>query len=277
MEIIQAIIYGIIQGLTEFIPISSTAHIRVIPALLGWKDPGAAYTAVIQIGTLIATLIYFCSDISHMINSVINSVRQKNFKDYYTRLSIMIIIGTIPISVFGLLFKKVIESEARGLYVVASSLIVLAVILYIAEKVSVKQKEITDISYKDGFLIGLAQVLALIPGSSRSGVTITAGLFCGLKRDVTARFSFLLSIPAVLLSGLFELYSEWDALLKANAFGLIIATIVSAVVGYMAIAFLISYLKTKSNLLFIIYRIAIGIIILVLLYIGILNNYTGLN
>lgn len=277
MEIIQAIIYGIIQGLTEFIPISSTAHIRVIPALLGWKDPGAAYTAVIQIGTLIATLIYFRDDISHMISSVINSVRQKNFKDYYTRLSIMIIIGTIPISVFGLLFKKVIESEARGLYVVASSLIVLAVILYIAEKVSVKQKEITDILYKDGFLIGLAQVLALIPGSSRSGVTITAGLFCGLKRDVTARFSFLLSIPAVLLSGLFELYSEWDALLKANAFSLVIATVVSAVVGYMAIAFLISYLKTRSNLLFIIYRIVIGIIILVLLYIGILNNYTGLS
>ncbi|MGB9695712.1 MAG: undecaprenyl-diphosphate phosphatase [Ignavibacteria bacterium] len=277
MEILQAVIYGLIQGLTEFIPISSTAHIRVIPALLGWKDPGAAYTAVIQIGTLIATLIYFRSDISHMISSVISSVQRKNFNDYYTRLSIMIIIGTIPISVFGLLLKRFIEGEARGLYIVASSLIVLAVILYIAEKVSVKQKEITDISYKDGLLIGLAQVLALIPGSSRSGVTITAGLFCGLKRDVTARFSFLLSIPAVLLSGLFELYSEREALLKANAFSLIIATLVSAVVGYMAIAFLISYLKTRSNLVFIIYRIVIGIIILVLLYIGIFNNYTGLN
>lgn len=275
MEILQAIIYGLIQGVTEFIPISSTAHIRVIPALLGWKDPGAAYTAVIQIGTLIATLIYFRSDISHMISSMINSVRQKNFNDYYTRLSIMIIVGTIPISVCGLLFKRFIEGEARGLYIVAASLIVLAVVLYIAEKVSVKQKEITDISYKDGFLIGLAQALALIPGSSRSGVTITAGLFCGLKRDVTARFSFLLSIPAVLLSGLFELYSEREALLKANALSLIIATIVSAIAGYVAIAFLISYLKTRSNLVFIVYRIVIGIILLILLYMGILNNYTG--
>jgi undecaprenyl-diphosphatase len=277
MEIIKAIVYGLIQGLTEFIPISSTAHIRVIPALLGWKDPGAAYTAVIQIGTLIATLIYFRSDISHMIKSVINSVRQKNFNDYYTRLSIMLIVGTIPISVFGLLLKRFIESEARGLYIVALSLIILAVILYIAEKVSKKQKEITDISYKDGFIIGLAQTLALIPGSSRSGVTITAGLLCGLKRDVTARFSFLLSIPAVLLSGLFELYSEREALLKANAFSLLIATIVSAIVGYIAIAFLISYLKKKSNLVFVIYRIIIGIIILILLSIGVLSNYTGLN
>lgn len=277
MDILQAIIYGLIQGLTEFIPISSTAHIRIIPALVGWNDPGAAYTAVIQIGTLIATLIYFRNDISHMISSVINSVRRKNFDDYYTRLSIMIIIGTIPISVFGLLFKKFIEGGARGLYVVASSLIILAVILYIAEKVSVKQKEITDISYKDGFLIGFAQALALIPGSSRSGVTITAGLFCGLKRDVTARFSFLLSIPAVALSGLFELYSEREALLSANALSLIVATVVSAVVGYMAIAFLISYLKSRSNLVFIIYRIVLGIIILLLLYLGILHNYTGLN
>jgi len=277
MEIIKAIVYGLIQGLTEFIPISSTAHIRVIPALLGWKDPGAAYTAVIQIGTLIATLIYFRSDISHMIKSVINSVRQKNFNDYYTRLSIMLIVGTIPISVFGLLLKRFIESEARGLYIVALSLIILAVILYIAEKVSKKQKEITDISYKDGFIIGLAQTLALIPGSSRSGVTITAGLLCGLKRDVTARFSFLLSIPAVLLSGLFELYSEREALLKVNAFSLLIATIVSAIVGYIAIAFLISYLKKKSNLVFVIYRIIIGIIILILLSIGVLSNYTGLN
>jgi len=277
MEIIKAIVYGLIQGLTEFIPISSTAHIRVIPALLGWKDPGAAYTAVIQIGTLIATLIYFRSDISHMIKSVINSVRQKNFNDYYTRLSIMLIVGTIPISVFGLLLKRFIESEARGLYIVALSLIILAVILYIAEKVSKKQKEITDISYKDGFIIGLAQTLALIPGSSRSGVTITAGLLCGLKRDVTARFSFLLSIPAVLLSGLFELYSEREALLKANAFSLLIATIVSAIVGYIAIAFLISYLKKKSNLVFVIYRIIIGFIILILLSIGVLSNYTGLN
>lgn len=272
-DIIKAIVLGTIQGLTEFIPISSTAHLRIIPALLGWKDIGAAYTAVIQIGTLIATLIYFKKDIFSLSNGFIQAFKKKDFlSNYESRIFILIIIGTIPISVCGLLFKRFIEGEARGLYVISAALILLAIVLYIAEKVSSKKKDLSEITFKDGIVIGCAQALALIPGSSRSGVTITAGLFRGLKRDVAARYSFLLSIPAIALSGLYELYKERDVLLDENLLSLSIATAVSGIVGYLSIAFLISYLKTRSNLIFIIYRIALGILILILLSQGILHN-----
>jgi len=272
-DIIKAIVLGTIQGLTEFIPISSTAHLRIIPALLGWKDIGAAYTAVIQIGTLIATLIYFRKDIFSLSEGFIQAFKKKDFlTNYESRIFILIIIGTIPISVCGLLFKRFIEGEARGLYVISAALILLAIVLYIAEKVSSKKKDLSEITVKDGIVIGCAQALALIPGSSRSGVTITAGLFRGLKRDVAARYSFLLSIPAIALSGLYELYKERHVLLDENLLSLSIATIVSGVVGYLSIAFLINYLKTRSNLIFIIYRIALGILILILLSKGILQN-----
>ncbi len=272
-DIFKAIVLGIIQGTTEFIPISSTAHLRIIPALLGWKDIGAAYTAVIQIGTLIATLIYFRKDIYSLSEGFIQAFKKKVFlSNYESRIFILIIIGTIPISVCGLLFKRFIEGEARGLYVISAALILLAIVLYIAEKVSSKKKDLSEITVKDGIVIGFAQALALIPGSSRSGVTITAGLFRGLKRDVAARYSFLLSIPAIALSGLFELYKERHVLLDENLLSLSIATIVSGVVGYLSIAFLINYLKTRSNLIFIIYRIALGILILILLSQGILQN-----
>jgi undecaprenyl-diphosphatase len=272
-EILKAIVYGIIQGLTEFIPISSTAHLRVIPALLNWGDEGAAFTAVIQIGTLIATLIYFRHDIISITTGFFKASKNKNyFSDPNSRIFIIIIAGTIPIGVCGLLFKDFIEGGARGLYVISGALIILAILLYIAEKVSSKKKDLSDITIKDGIIIGMAQALALIPGSSRSGVTITAGLFCGLKREVTARYSFLLSIPAIGLSGLYELYTERQELLNENLLSLLIATIVSGIVGYLSIAFLISYLKRKSTLLFIIYRIILGVIILILLSLGLLQN-----
>jgi undecaprenyl-diphosphatase len=272
-KIIEGIIYGIIQGLTEFIPISSTAHIRVIPALLHWDDPGAAYTAVIQIGTLIATLIYFRNDIGELIKGFFGALKTRDFiTDPYARLSMLIIVGTIPISIFGLTLKKYIEGDFRGLYVVAASLIVFAIVLFIAEKIASKKKDLKEITVWDGIIIGFAQAVALIPGASRSGVTITAGLFSGLKRETAARYSFLLSIPAVALSGVYELFSKRAELLHENALGLIVSTLVSGIVGYMAIAFLINYLKTRSNLIFIIYRIALGIIIIVLLSAGVLKN-----
>ncbi|HMS34717.1 MAG TPA: undecaprenyl-diphosphate phosphatase [Ignavibacteria bacterium] len=272
-DIFKAIVLGIIQGTTEFIPISSTAHLRIIPALLGWKDIGAAYTAVMQIGTLIATLIYFRKDIFSLTEGFFHAFKKKDFlTNYESRIFILIIIGTIPISVCGLLFKRFIEGEARGLYVISAALILLAIVLYIAEKVSSKKKDLSEITVKDGIVIGCAQALALIPGSSRSGVTITAGLFRGLKRDVAARYSFLLSIPAIAMSGLYELYKERHVLLDESLLSLSIATIVSGVVGYLSIAFLINYLKTRSNLIFIIYRIALGILILILLSKGILQN-----
>lgn len=273
-QLLQAFVFGFIQGLTEFIPISSTAHLRVIPALLGWGDKGAAFTAVIQMGTLIATFVYFKSDLVDITKGFLSAVKTRKdfFKNPYSRIFILIITGTIPISVAGVIFKGFIENEARGLYIISASLILLAIILFIAEKISVHKKGFSEITFKDGIIIGLAQVLSLIPGSSRSGVTITAGLFCGLKRDVAARFSFLLSIPAITLSGLYELYTERNILLNENFFSLIVATIVSGVVGYLSIAFLINYLKTKSNLLFIIYRIILGIFILLLLFLGKITN-----
>ncbi len=272
-DLIKAAILGIIQGLTEFIPVSSTAHLRVIPALLGWKDIGAAYTAVMQIGTLIATLIYFRKDITALTKGFIGSITRKEYlTNDASRIFILIILGTIPISICGILLKRFIEGDARGLYVISAALILLAIVLFIAEKMGKKEKDFSQMSLKDGIVIGCAQALALIPGSSRSGVTITAGLFRNLKRDAAARFSFLLSIPAVGLSGLYELYKERDALLNENFSGLLIATIVSGIVGYFSIAFLINYLKTKSNMIFIIYRIILGIIILALLSQGILTN-----
>ncbi|MEI7484446.1 MAG: undecaprenyl-diphosphate phosphatase, partial [Ignavibacteriota bacterium] len=272
-KIIEGIIYGIIQGLTEFIPISSTAHIRILPALLHWDDPGAAYTAVIQIGTLIATLVYFRNDIGELIKGFFGALKTRDFiTDPFARLSMLIIVGTIPISIFGLTLKKYIEGDFRGLYVVAGSLIGLAILLFIAEKMASKKKDLKDITVWDGIIIGFAQAVALIPGSSRSGVTITAGLFSGLKRETAARYSFLLSIPAVALSGVYELYSERAALLNENVIGLVLSTIVSGIVGYFAIAFLINFLKTRSNLIFIIYRIVLGVIILVLLSAGVLKN-----
>lgn len=272
-EIVKAIVLGIIQGTTEFIPISSTAHLRVIPALLGWKDIGAAYSAVIQMGTLVATLIYFKKDIFSLTNGFKEALRKKDFfTNSESRIFILIILGTIPIAVCGLLFKGFIEGEARGLYVISAALIILAIVLFIAEKVSTKTKSFKEITIKDGIIIGCAQALALIPGSSRSGVTITTGLFRNLKRETAARYSFLLSIPAIGLSGLYELFKERHVLLNENLLSLIIATVVSGITGYLSIAFLISYLKKNSNLIFIIYRILLGILILILLSKGVLQN-----
>ena len=273
MEILQAIIFGIIQGLTEFIPISSTAHLRVIPALLGWADKGAAFTAVIQMGTLIATFIYFRNDIVDLISGFFRALKNKTyFKDTYFRLFALLVLGTIPVGIAGLLFKNFIKGDARGLYVISASLIIIAIILYIAEKLASKRKSLEEVSIWDGIIIGCAQALALIPGSSRSGVTITAGLFCGLKREAAARYSFLLSIPAITISGLYELYDERAILLNVNSISLIIATIVAGVVGYYSIAFLLKFLKTRSNFVFIVYRIVLGIIIIILVSRGIVPN-----
>lgn len=272
-EILKAALLGVIQGLTEFIPISSTAHLRVIPALLGWKDIGAAYSAVIQIGTLVATFIYFRNDISLLLGGFQKAFVKRDFlSNNESRIFLQIIIGTIPIAVCGLLFKRFIEGDARGLYVISTTLIVLALLLFIAEKVGSRTKRIGQMTFKDGLIIGLAQALALIPGSSRSGVTITAGLFRGLERDDAARYSFLLSLPAISLSGIYELYKERHVLLDESLLGLVVATLVSGVVGYYSIEFLLSYLRTRSNMIFIVYRIVLGILILILLSAGVLTN-----
>ncbi len=281
MNIFQSIIFGIIQGLTEFLPISSTAHLRIVPALLGWNDPGAAFTAVIQFGTLVAVFIYFRKDISTITGSVIKSIQTRNMS--YNRDSLlgwMIAFGTIPIVFFGLLFKKNIETNLRSLYVISASMIILAVVLMIAEAIvkkrtalNVKQKSLDDISWRDAMLIGCAQAIALIPGSSRSGTTITGGLFVGLNRETAARFSFLLSLPSVFAAGLLELVKERHELFSSTIGieNILVATIVSGIVGYASIAFLLNYLKSHTTYLFIIYRIVVGIGLIYLLSAGFIS------
>jgi undecaprenyl-diphosphatase len=261
--------------LTEYLPISSTAHLRIVPALLGWPDPGAAFTAVIQFGTLVAVLLYFLKDIVRILAAVLSGLKERKlFHNSDAQLGWMIAVGTIPIVILGLLFKDDIETGLRSLYVISASMILLAVILMLAEIVyrrrevrGAAMKTIERLSWSDVLIVGLAQCVALIPGSSRSGTTISGGLFVGMDRATAARFSFLLSLPSVFAAGLFELIKERHALFSVNvgAGNLIIATIVSGVVGYASIAFLLSYLKRHSTYLFIIYRVVLGLILLALL------------
>lgn len=273
-EILKAILLGVVQGLTEFLPISSTAHLRIVPSFFGWEDIGASYTAVIQVGTMIAIILYFRTDLKNMIKAMLLSIKTKNFNSKDTRLLLMICLGTIPIVIFGFLFKDIIRHEFRSMYLMAGSLIFFSVILYIADRFTKKKVDLQNISYKDGIIIGLFQAIALIPGASRSGSTISGAFFRNMKREDAARFSFLLSIPAVLLSGVFELFSQRATLLSGESavLSLIIATIVSGVVGYWSIWFLISYIKKHSMMLFVVYRIAFGILIFILLSQNIIHN-----
>lgn len=267
MSILEAVVLGIVQGLTEFLPVSSTAHLRIVPALLGWSDPGAAFTAVTQIGTLLAVLFYFRKDLMNMLRAFLKSLANKKpFETEDSRLAWYILFGTIPIAVLGLLLKHDIENGFRSLYVIACSLIGLALLLVLAEKISRRNRSLRQLNFIETQIIGLAQAVALVPGSSRSGTTITAGLFLNLTREGAARFSFLLSVPAVGLAGLYELYSLKDAILAGQiGFPLLIATAVAGVVGFLSIDFLLKYLRSHSTYLFIWYRIAIGVLILVLL------------
>ncbi len=272
MTIYQAIILGIIQGLTEFLPISSTAHLRIAPAFFGWSDPGAAFTAVTQIGTMLAVMIYFYHDLKRLTKAFLKSIIPfKPFATEDSRMAWWIGFGTIPIALCGLLFKHWIETSFRSLWVISIALIILAIILMIAEKFSLFQKDLKNIKFSDTQAFGWAQALALIPGSSRSGTTITAGMFLGFTREAAARFSFLLSIPAVALSGIYELYSIRHSLTSESEITLLIAVIVSGIVGYLAIEFLLRYLRTHSMYVFISYRLILGTLIIIFLITGILQ------
>ncbi len=276
MSVFEAILLGIIQGLSEFLPISSTGHVTVAGKLLNLisnehPEQWTGFLGIVQLGTLASILIYFAKDIVHIVSTFFkeNLIQQKKISQQSqdSRLGWLIIIGTIPVVIVGLAFEDFIESAyTKNLYVIAGGLIGLAILLAVAEKVAKFKKDINEITFKDSLIIGIAQVLALIPGSSRSGTTITAGLFVGLKRDVAARFSFLLSIPAVFGSGVFQLIDSIEYLDSAMALNLIVATIFSAISGYLAIDFLLKFLKKQSTYLFVYYRIAIGLLILILLF-----------
>jgi undecaprenyl-diphosphatase len=272
MSFVEAVVLGLVQGLTEFLPISSTAHLRLVPALLGWADPGAASSAIIQLGTMLAVVAFFRSDIVSLFKAFIRGMfRRKPLEQFESRLAWYIAVGTIPVGFFGLLFKDFIETSARSLYLIAASLILLALILAVAERISLRRRDTSTITFGDSVIVGFAQALALIPGSSRSGTTITAALFLGFTREAAARFSFLLSIPAVVASGLFELFEVRHSLTGVGVLNLSVATLVSAVTGYAAIAFLLKYLRTHTTYVFIWYRILVGGMILLLIFLRIVS------
>ncbi len=275
MTIIEAVFLGIIQGLTEFLPISSTGHLTVAGKLMGLiseehPERWTAFIAVIQIGTLIAIMTYFWKDLINITKDFLkfNLIKPRKFSEqsFDSKLGWLIIIGSIPVIVVGLGFKDFIEGAfTKNLYVIAISLIALGVILGFAEKIGKFKKELKDLKWYDGLIVGFAQALALIPGSSRSGTTITAGIFLGFKRETAARFSFLLSVPAILGSGLLQLYEALKYIDSSGMVDLIVATVFSAISGYLTIEFLLRFLRKNSTLVFVFYRIAIGIIIFVLI------------
>ena len=264
MRAIEAIVLGVVQGLTEFLPISSTAHLRLVPAFFGWEDPGAAFTAVIQLGTVAAVLVYFRDDLVRIGRAWLRSLRDPAARRTLdARLGWYIGLGTIPIVVFGVLFEDEIEGGARDLYLIAAALIVFGLVLLAVDLTSRRHRDIESLDARDGAVIGLAQAVALLPGVSRSGATLTAGLALGLDRTAAARYSFLLSVPAVVLSGVFEL-QDIGGHGAASAPATALATLLSFVVGYASIAFLLRFLATHSTAVFVAYRVALGALVLVL-------------
>ncbi len=271
MSALEAIVLGIVQGLTEFLPISSTAHLRIVPAFFGWDDPGAAFTAVTQLGTMSAVLLYFRHDLLKIARAWLASLRRPEVRRQFdARLGWYILLGTIPIGIFGLAFHSQIEDGARSLYLMGVALIVLGLVLLLAEKVAKHDRPLEQINRGDAIAIGFGQALALIPGVSRSGATLTVGLFRGLDRPSAARYSFLLSVPAVVLSGLFEarkIGEGTDAAWGAT----LLATFLAFVVGYASIAFLLRYLAQHTTIAFVVYRVALGTVVLTLVSAGVID------
>jgi len=277
MSIIEAIVLGIVQGLTEFLPISSTAHVRIVPALVGWEDPGAAFTAVIQLGTMAAVVIYFRKDLWTIGTTWIRSLFDSSLRSTHdAKMGWYILLGTLPVGVFGFIFKHQIETAARSLWLIGIVMIVFSLVMYAADKTAKRSRVVEQLDRTDAAFIGLWQAFALVPGVSRSGATISAGLFRGLNEVAAARYSFLLSIPAIVASGLFELKGLGDGKCAhgvancetAGVPATVIATIVSFVVGYAAIAFLLKWLTTHKLTPFVVYRLVVGVGVLVLVASG---------
>ncbi|MFJ2765671.1 undecaprenyl-diphosphate phosphatase [Streptomyces prasinus] len=287
MSWFESLILGLVQGLTEFLPVSSSAHLRLTAAFSGWEDPGAAFTAITQIGTEAAVLIYFRKDIARILSAWTRSLTDKGMRrDPDARMGWLVIVGSLPIGVLGLTLKDQIEGPFRDLRLTAVMLIGMGIVLGVADRLaardeqggrhrSLKQrKSLDDLTVKDGLVYGFCQALALIPGVSRSGATISGGLFMGYRREAAARYSFLLAIPAVLASGLFELKDATEG--GHVTWGpTIFATVVAFVVGYAVIAWFMKFITTKSFMPFVWYRIALGVVILVLVGMGVLSPHAA--
>ncbi|MGX1254249.1 undecaprenyl-diphosphatase [Streptomyces ambofaciens] len=287
MSWFESLILGLVQGLTEFLPVSSSAHLRLTAAFSGWHDPGAAFTAITQIGTEAAVLIYFRKDIGRIISAWTRSLTDKSMRhDPDARMGWLVIVGSIPIGVLGLTLKDQIEGPFRDLRITATMLIVVGVIIGIADRMAARdekggrhrapqqRKELENLGVRDGLIYGLCQAAALIPGVSRSGATISGGLFMGYRREAAARYSFLLAIPAVLASGVFELKDAMES--DHVSWGpTLFATVIAFGTGYVVIAWFMKFISTKSFMPFVWYRIALGIVIIVLVSVGVLSPHAA--
>ncbi|MEU3949978.1 undecaprenyl-diphosphate phosphatase [Streptomyces sp. NPDC029526] len=287
MSWFESLILGLVQGLTEFLPISSSAHLRLTAAFSGWEDPGAAFTAITQIGTEAAVLIYFRKDIGRILSAWTRSLTDKELRsDPDARMGWLVIVGSIPIGVLGLTLKDQIEGPFRDLRITATMLIGMGIVLGIADRLAARAerggrhraarqpKELTDLTVKDGLIYGLCQAMALVPGVSRSGATISGGLFMGYRREAAARYSFLLAIPAVLASGLYELKDVTEG--GHVSWGpTVFATVVAFATGYVVIAWFMKFISTRSFMPFVWYRIALGIVIIALVAMGVLSPHAA--
>ncbi|MFF9768738.1 undecaprenyl-diphosphate phosphatase [Streptomyces sp. NPDC053086] len=287
MSWFESLVLGLVQGLTEFLPVSSSAHLRLTAAFSGWKDPGAAFTAITQIGTEAAVLIYFRKDIGRIITSWFRSLFDKTMRrNHDAQMGWLVIVGSIPIGVLGVTLKDQIEGPFRDLRITATMLIVVGVVIGVADRMAARdetggrhrapkqRKTLEHLSARDGLIYGLCQACALIPGVSRSGATISGGLFMGYKREAAARYSFLLAIPAVLASGAFEVK---DSLSEGHvAWGpTLFATVIAFASGYAVIAWFMKWISNKSFMPFVWYRIALGIVIIALVTAGVLSPHAA--
>ncbi|MFC9653630.1 MULTISPECIES: undecaprenyl-diphosphate phosphatase [unclassified Streptomyces] len=286
MSWFESFILGLVQGLTEFLPISSSAHLRLTAAFAGWHDPGAAFTAITQIGTEAAVLIYFRKDIARIVSAWCRSLVNKSMRgDHDAQMGWLVIVGSIPIGVLGVTLKDQIDGPFRDLRLIAVTLIVMGIVLGVADRMAARdetggkhraireRKSLRDLSVKDGLIFGICQAMALVPGVSRSGATISGGLLMGYTREAAARYSFLLAIPAVLASGAFELKDAGEGHVAWPP--TIFATLIAFVVGYAVIAWFMKFITTKSFMPFVIYRILLGIALFVLVGTDTLSPHAG--
>ena len=270
MTIFESIVLGLVQGVTEFLPISSTAHLRIIPALAGWEDPGSSFTAVLQLGTLAAVLVFFAGDLLAMTKGILGAVSDPTRRrDPEARLALSLVVGTLPVVIAGVLFKSAIHGALRALPVIATAMIVVAIGLALVERLAKHERDFSAITLRDALIIGCSQALALVPGVSRSGITILAAMAIGLRRDAAARFSFLLSIPAIAGAGVFEMKHVLHS--ESAGLPLVVGLIVAAATGYASIAWLLKFLRTRTTMPFVVYRIAMGILIFALLAAGLVK------
>ncbi|WP_405698453.1 undecaprenyl-diphosphate phosphatase [Streptomyces coelicoflavus] len=287
MSWFESLVLGLVQGLTEFLPVSSSAHLRLTAVFSGWHDPGAAFTAITQIGTEAAVLIYFRKDIGRIISAWTRSLTDKSMRhDPDARMGWLVIVGSIPIGVLGLTLKDQIEGPFRDLRITATMLIVVGVVIGVADRMAARdekggrhrapqqRKELENLGVRDGLIYGLCQAAALIPGVSRSGATISGGLFMGYRREAAARYSFLLAIPAVLASGVFELKDAMES--DHVSWGpTLFATVIAFATGYVVIAWFMKFISTKSFMPFVWYRIALGVVVIVLVSMGAISPHAG--